>query len=237
LTYSVTFVDNDGKTLTYVDELGNTVSVQSVNYGSFAIVPDYSPYWFDKTTLKLYEFTGWSVNVEQITENYIGANAIKALYEKEVDHPVVAIKISGKTIKISITLPGNAELYSIKLSGKWSTANGLCGITAAQIESISSLNKDACGETLCTVGDKHGESGWITFNNKNYTFDFLWTCGNGHTIGAENVFTLTFESPSPSFVLDESIFEILLSSSIIYGDSDADITELKKSDVFVWFYE
>jgi hypothetical protein len=76
-----------------------------------------------------------------------------------------------------------------------------------------------------------------SFNNKNYTFDFLWTCGNGHTIGAENVFTLTFESPSPSFVLDESIFEILSSSSIIYGDSDADITELKKSDVFVWFYE
>jgi hypothetical protein len=65
----------------------------------------------------------------------------------------------------------------------------------------------------------------------------LWTCGNGHTLGAENVFSLTFESPSPSFVLDESIFEILSSSSIIYGDSGADITELKKSDVFVWFYE
>jgi hypothetical protein len=56
-------------------------------------------------------------------------------------------------------------------------------------------------------------------------------------MGAENVITITFESPSPSFVLDESIFEILSSSSVIYGNSDADITELKKSDVFVWFYE
>ena len=237
LTFDVTFLDKDGKALPIEDSLGNTVVVQTVNYGSFAIVPEYPQYWFDKTTLKLYEFTGWSTDVDNITANHIGNNAVRALYDKEVEHPVVAIKISGKTAKVSITLPSGAELYSFKLSGKWSNANGLCGITLAQIESISSLNKDACGETLCTVGDKLGESGWITYNNKNYTFDFLWTCGNGHAIGAENVFTLTFESPSPSFVLDESIFEILASSSIIYGSSDANITELTKSDVFVWFYE
>ena len=237
LTYEVTFLDKDGKPLSYVDERGNTVVVQSVNHGSFAMAPEYPQYWFDQTTLKLYEFTGWSVDIENITESYIGANAITALYEKEVDYPVIAIKISGNTAKISITLPEGSELYSLKFSAKWNNNNGLCGITLAQLENISSLNKDACGETLCTVGDKNGESGWLTYNNKNYTFDFLWTCGNGHALRAENVFTLTFESPSPSFVLDESIFEILDSSSIIYGASDADITELQKTDVFVWFYE
>ena len=115
--------------------------------------------------------------------------------------------------------------------------NGLCGITQAQLETISSLNKDACGETLCTVGDKNGESGWLTYNNKNNTFDFMWNCGNGHSMGAENVFTLTFESPSPSFVLDENLFEILATSSIVYGDANGDITSLEKADVFVWFYE
>lgn len=237
LTYEVTFIDKDGKPLSYVDERGNTVVVQSVNHGSFAMAPEYPQYWFDQTTLKLYEFTGWSVDIENITENYIGAGAIRALYEKEVDRPVIAIKISGNTAKISITLPEGSELYSLKFSAKWNNNNGLCGITLAQLENISSLNKDACGETLCTVGDKNGESGWLTYNNKNYTFDFLWTCGNGHALRAENVFTLTFESPSPSFVLDESIFEILSTSSIIYGSADADITELEKADVFVWFYE
>jgi hypothetical protein len=237
LTYEVTFLDKDGKPLSYEDDRGNTVVVQNVNHGSFAMVPDYPQYWFDKVNLRLYEFTGWSENLENITENYIGSNAIRALYEKEVEHPVIAVKISGKTAMISITLPSGTELYSLKLSAKWSNANGLCGITLAQLENISSLNKDACGETLCTVGDKNGESGWLTYNNKNYTFDFLWTCGNGHAIGAEKVLTLTFESPSPSFVLEESLFEILSSSSVIYGSSDADITELQKSDVFVWFYE
>ena len=237
LTFDVAFVDAEGNLLYYTDHSGVNVGVQTVNYGAFAIAPECPAYRFDAATLKLYEFTGWSTNIERITANHTGENAIKPLYEKEVDHPVIAIKISGNTAKISITLPSGAKLYSLKLSGKWSNTNGLCGITASQIESISSLNKDACGETLCTVGDKHGESGWITFNNKNYTFDFLWTCGNGHTIGAENVFTLTFESPSPSFVLDESIMEILESSSVIYGDATVDITELQKSDVFVWFYE
>ena len=237
LTYEVTFIDKDGNPLSYVDERGNTVVVQSVNHGSFAMAPEHPQYWFDQTTLKLYEFTGWSVDIENITESYIGAGAIRALYEKEVDRPVIAIKISGNTAKISITLPDGAELYSLKFSAKWNNNNGLCGITLAQLENISSLNKDACGETLCTVGDKNGESGWLTYNNKNYTFDFLWTCGNGHALRAENVFTLTFESPSPSFVLDESIFEILSTSSIIYGSADADITELEKVDVFVWFYE
>ena len=129
------------------------------------------------------------------------------------------------------------DIYSLKLSMKWSNDNGLCGITLAQLETISSLNKDACGDTLCTVGDKNGESGWLTYNNKNNTFDFMWNCGNGHSVGAENVFTLTFESPSPSFVLDESLFEILSTSSIVYGDANGDITSLEKADVFVWFYE
>ena len=237
VTYEVTFIDKDGKPLAYVNENGESVTLQIVPYGSFAIVPEYPQYWFDQTTLKLYEFTGWSVDVDHITSNHIGANAVKALYEKEVEQPVIAIKISGATAKVSITMPSNAELYSIKLSAKWSNDNGLCGITQAQFETISSLNKDACGETLCTVGDKNGESGWLTYNNKNNTFDFMWNCGNGHSMGAENVFTLTFESPSPSFVLDESLFEILATSSIVYGDVNGDITNLEKAEVFVWFYE
>ena len=235
--FDVAFLDKDGKPLSFVNELGESVTIQSVSYGGFAIIPDYPKYWFDATTLRLYEFTGWSADVDSITENRIGTNAVRALYEKEVDHPVIAVKITGKVAKISVTLPAGAEIFSLKLSAKWNNNNGLCGITLAQIETISSLNKDACGETLCTVGDKNGDHGWFTYNNKNNTFDFLWTCGNGHQMGAENVITITFESPSPAFVLDESIFEILSSSSVIYGDANASVTELTRSDVFVWFYE
>lgn len=236
IVFDVAFVDSDGNILSYVDQNDVIVKAQQVNYGSFAVIPDYPAYRFDPTTLKLYEFTGWSADVENITEDHSGENAIRPLYEREVSHPVIAVKISGTVAKISITLPSGAELYSLKLSFNWTNENGLCGITSAQLETISSLNKDACNETLCTVGDKDGDYGWITYNNKNYTFDFLWACGNGHSVGAENVLTLTFESPSPTFVLNESIFEILESSSIVYGDANADITELQKSDVFVWFY-
>jgi hypothetical protein len=237
ITYEVTFIDKDGKPLTYVNEKGETVNIQIVPHGSFAIIPEYPQYWFDATTLKLYEFSGWSADVENIRANHIGSNAIKALYEKEVTKPVIAIKISGSTARVSITLPKGMDIYSLKLSMRWSNDNGLCGITLAQLETISSLNKDACGDSLCTVGDKNGASGWLTYNNKNNTVDFMWNCGNGHFMGAENVFTLTFESPSPSFKLDASIFEVLSSSSIVYGDSNGDITQLEKSDVFVWFYE
>lgn len=236
MVFDVAFVDSDGNLLYYVDSNDVEVKTQKVNYGSFAIVPDYPAYRFDPTTLKLYEFTGWSADIESITENHIGDNSIRPLYEREVSHPVIAVRISGTVAKISITLPDGAELYSLKISFNWTNENGLCGIASAQLENISSLNKDSCGDTLCTVGDKDGDYGWITYNNKNYTFDFLWACGNGHSIGAENVLTLTFESPSPTFVLNESIFEILESSSIVYGDANADITELQKSDVFVWFY-
>jgi hypothetical protein len=237
VTYEVTFIDKDGNPLAYVNEKGESVNIQTVTHGSFAIIPEYPQYWFDETTLKLYEFSGWSADVENIRANHIGSNVIKALYEKETEKPVIAIKIAGVFAKVSITLPKGMDIYSLKLSMKWSNDNGLCGITLAQLETISSLNKDACGDTLCTVGDKNGESGWLTYNNKNNTLDFMWNCGNGHFIGAENVFTLTFESPSPSFKLDASIFEVLSSSSIVYGDSNGDITQLEKSDVFVWFYE
>ena len=236
IIFDVAFVDADGNLLYYVDRNDVEVKTQKVNYGSFAIIPEYPAYRFDPATLKLYEFTGWSANTDCITENLIGDKAIRPLYESEVSSPVIAIKISGNVAKISITLPSGAELYSLKLSVSWTNENGLCGIASAQLENISSLNKDACGDTLCTVGDKDGEYGWLTYNNKNYTFDFLWACGNGHAVGAENVLTLTFESPAPTFVLEESIFEILGSSSVVYGDASADITKLEKSDVFVWFY-
>ena len=236
IIFDVAFVDADGNLLYYIDQNDVAVKTQKVNYGSFAIVPEYPAYRFDPATLKLYEFTGWSCDIENITANHVGDNAIRPLYEREVSHPVIAVKISGTVAKISITLPDGAELYSLKLSFNWTNENGLCGIASAQLENISSLNKDSCGDTLCTVGDKDGDYGWLTYNNKNYTFDFLWACGNGHAVGAENVLTLTFESPAPTFVLDECLFEILESSSIVYGDADADITELQKADVFVWFY-
>jgi hypothetical protein len=237
VTHDVSFIDKDGNVLSYVNEKGETITVQSVPHGSFAVAPECAQYWFDSVTLRLYKFSGWSVDVENIQANHIGNDAVQALYEEEVSHPVIAIKVSGAVAKVSITLPQGMDLYSLKLSIKGSNDNGLCGITLAQLETISSLNKDACAETLCTVGDKNGEEGWLTYNNKNNTLDFMWNCGNGHFIGAENVFTLTFESPSPSFKLDASIFEVLSSSSIVYGDSNGDITQLEKSDVFVWFYE
>ena len=233
ITFEVVFKDNVGNVLSYNDSNGNVVKKQIIDYGSFAVAPEYEQYYFNKTEMKMYEFSGWSAPFDSIKENTV----IVAQYNKLYEDPVIAVKINGNRVSLSIVLPSkDTTLYSLSLSFKWNVDVGTCSIVDSIIKSSTPLNADT-HDGECTVG---GKSGWLNYNNKTSTFDFVWNCGHGHSFNnthfTQDVVTLTFEVDGGASIM-ESIFTLAENSWIICGESDGNVSDLQKTKPMIWFYE
>ncbi len=234
IIFEVVFKDQEGNLLSYVNENGEIITKQFIAYGSFAIAPEYKQYYFNKTEMKLYEFSGWSAPFNQVKENLEIIAQYDTLYKK----PVIAAKINGNRMSISLILPSNdAVLYSISVSVKWEVNQGTCYISDAILRGQSSLDERSDQGHTCTVGKKDE---WLNYNNKSCTFNFIWNCGDGHkpnnTHYIENIFTLNYDVYDGA-IFNESIFNMVESSVIIYGKADDDVLKLPTSKLMIWFYE
>lgn len=234
ILFEVVFKDRDGNLLFYVDESGQVITKQSVPYGSFAIVPDYERYYLDKTEMKLYEFSGWSAPFDEVKENLV----IVAQYDVPYNEPVIAAKLDGGMLSITLILPSNnVVIYSLSLSFTWEVDKGTCDIASATLRSTTPLDPNYGQKHTCTVGEKDK---WLNYNNKTRTFDFVWNCGEGHapnnTHFINNIFTLTYDVYDGA-TFNATIFEMLNNSVVIYGDAGGDIANVYKSQPIIWFYE
>ena len=231
VTFEVTFLDAKN---------GNILVTRTVEYGSFAIIPEYELYRFEA---KLYGFTGWkssatdtfvtNVDGNKLTDVY-GNTTVYAVYEESIEQPVLAVHINGTTVTMSLCMPDGTSLYSINMSMGWVTEKGICEITGATVSSVTPLNKGNCGEENCTVYTDKVD--WLVYNNKAKTIDFIWSCGNGHSFSTStNVITLTF-GVDDGAQITEAIFSMLDGANVVYGENGASINDLKKSDITIWFY-
>ena len=231
VTFNVTFLDAKN---------GNEIATSTVEYGSFAIIPECNLYRFDT---KLYGFTGWkssatdtfieNVNGNKLTDVYSDLT-VYAVYEESIEQPVLAVHIDGTTVTMSLCMPDGSSLYSINMSMGWVTEKGICEVTGATVSSVTPLNKGNCGEENCTVYTDKVD--WLVYNNKAKTIDFIWNCGNGHSFNTStNVITLTF-GVDDGAQITETIFSMLDGSNVVYGENGADINDLNKSNITIWFY-
>lgn len=231
ITFAVTFLDAKN---------GNEITTSTVEYGSFAIIPECNLYRFDA---KLYGFTGWkssttdtfidNVNGNKLTNVYSDLT-VYAVYEESIEQPVLAVHIDGTTVTMSLCMPDGSSLYSINMSMGWVTEKGICEVTGATVSNVTPLNKGNCGEENCTVYTDKVD--WLVYNNKAKTVDFIWNCGNGHSFNTStNVITLTF-GVDDGAQITESIFSILGGSNVVYGENGANINNLNKSNITIWFY-
>lgn len=225
MQFYVQFKDNEN------NNLGET---QLVDYGSFAIAPRYDQYYFNKSAMKLYEFTGWSNSFECVKSDM----EIIAIYETEYDKPVIAIKTANSMINddqyivgISIIMPNKSILYSIDLALQWEKSSGSCNIIGTSIKSSTALGKDKCSNYQnCTIDSTKEE--WLTFNNKLNTINFVWCCGYGHSFNyTKDVINLTFEVDNAK--LSEETIKILDSSNFVYTVNDKEVISTKP---MIWYY-
>ena len=231
VTFNVTFLDAKN---------GNEITTSTVEYGSFAIIPECNLYRFDT---KLYGFTGWKSSATDTFIDNVDGNkltnvysdlTVYAAYEESIEQPVLAVHIDGTTVTISLCMPDGSSLYSINMSMGWTTEKGICEVTGATVSSVTPLNKGNCGEENCTVYTDKVD--WLVYNNKAKTIDFIWNCGNGHSFNTStNVITLTF-GVDDGAQITESIFSMLDGSNVVYGENGADINDLNKSNIMIWFY-
>lgn len=236
VTFKVTFLDLKD---------GNEIVTRVVEYGSFAIIPECDLYRFDT---KLYGFTGWKSSATDTFIDNVSGNKIidvyndltvYAVYEEKIEQPVLAVHIDIKSktmalVTMSLCMPEWSSLYSINVSIGWKTEEGLCEVTDASVANVTSLNKGNCGEENCTVfADKVD---WLVYNNKAKTIDFIWNCGNGHSFNTStDVISLTF-GVDDGAQITESIFSMLDNSNVVYGENGANINDLNKSNITIWFY-
>ena len=231
ITFAVTFLDAKN---------GNEITTSTVEYGSFAIIPECNLYRFDA---KLYGFTGWkssttdtfidNVNGNKLTNVYSDLT-VYAVYEESIEQPVLAVHIDGTTVTMSLCMPDGSSLYSINMSMGWVTEKGICEVTGATVSNVTPLNKGNCGEENCTVYTDKVD--WLVYNNKAKTVDFIWNCGNGHSFNTStNVITLTF-GVDDGAQITESIFSMFDDSNVVYGENGANINNLNKSNITIWFY-
>ena len=231
ITFEVSFLDVKN---------GTVIATRTVDYGSFAIIPEYELYRFDT---KLYGFTGWkssttdtfvtNVDGNKLTDIYSNIT-VYAVYEESIEQPILAVHINGTTVTMSLCMPDGASLYSINMSMEWFTEKGICEVTGATVSSVTPLNKGNCGEENCTVYTDKGD--WLVYNNKAKTIDFIWSCGNGHSFSTStNVITLKFGVDDGAQITEE-IFSMLEGSNIVYGEKGASINNWKKADIVIWFY-
>ena len=231
ITFNVTFLDSKN---------GQTLATRTVDYGSFAIIPEYAPY---SLSTKLYGFSGWKSSsndefIDNIKENTIidiySDLTVYAVYEESITEPILAIGVDGTTVTISLCLPDNSALYSINMSLLWSNEYGLCTINSTEIANPSWLEADNCTqENVLHIQKEY----WLTYNNKSKAIDFVWGCGAGHAFSCDqNTVTLHFGTQQISNFKEEVIFSVIEGSTIVYGEVGASIDTLKKSNVTIWLY-
>ena len=231
ITYNVTFLDAKN---------GNEIATETVEYGSFAIIPECDLY---RLTTKLYKFTGWkssatdelinNVNGNKVTDIYSDLT-LYAVYEESIEEPVIAIHIDGTTVTMSLCLPDNISLYSINMSMAWATEMGISAINSVTIANPTYLDGQYCSNQNASVHMEQSE--WVTYNNKTQTLDFVWGCGNGHSFSVDlNTITINFGVQGFAEITEES-FSVLEGSTIVYGENGADIADLEKSNIIIWFY-
>lgn len=231
VTLTVTFLDSKD---------GNELARRIVDYGSFAIIPEFENY---KLTNKLLGFTGWKSSVTDLLIDNVEGNKIiniysdlvlYAAYEESIEEPIIAFHIEDKTVTISLCLPDNNALYSINLSMSWATEIGISTINSISVANPTYLDEQYCSAQNVSVHIDKDK--WFTYNNKTQTFDFVWGCGSGHNYNVDmNTITINFGVQGFAKINKES-FSILEGSSIVYGKKDASIDDLKKTSIKIWFY-
>lgn len=230
ITFTVTFLDSKN---------GNEIDKSIVEYGSFAVIPEYDLYRFDT---KLYGFTGWKSSATDTLIDNDGNKitdikndlTVYAVYEENIEQPVLAVRIDGTTVTISLCMPDNSLLYSINLSMSWTTEIGISSINSVTIANPTSLDEEYCSSQNASIHMEQNE--WFTYNNKTQTFDFVWSCGNGHSFSVDsNTVTINF-GLNDSAEINENSFSVLEGSTIVYGENGADFNNLKKSNITIWFY-
>ncbi|MBQ3019473.1 MAG: hypothetical protein IJD77_02635 [Clostridia bacterium] len=231
ISYTVTFLDKKN---------GNEIATRTVDYGSFALIPEYEQYCL---TTKLYGFTGWkSATTDMLINNVDGNKVVDVysnlilypVYEETIAEPVVAVHIDGTTVTMSLCLPDGTALYSINMSMKWAPQEGICKIESANIANTTSLNSDACSDSNNQMHISKND--WLTYNNKTQTLDFVWACGSGHSFSIDNsTVTIAFGVNNGAQVTKE-IFDLLEDSTIIYGKVGPNVSELEETTIKVWFY-
>lgn len=107
ITFKVTFLDAKN---------GNEIATRTVEYGSFALVPEFELYRLGD---KLYGFTGWkTATTDEFVENIDGNKLTKvysnltvyAVYEESIEQPVLAVHFDGTTVTMSLCLPDGSSL-------------------------------------------------------------------------------------------------------------------------------
>lgn len=229
ITFRVTFLSAVG---------GKVLSVETVEYGSFALIPEAEPYQMNK---KLYAFSGWKMEAtgeyaEGITNGKVTSvccdMTLYAAYENKIEAPVLAVQIHGTQMTVSLCMPEQSLLYSVRISVKWMEKQGIVDINSASVIQTSSLNAEHCSASGSNLHIEKEE--WLTYNNKTKTFDFVWGCGSGHSFEIDlNLITLEFGSNDTAEVTKE-IFTLLDDSGIVYGSADG--TDVKESRLQIWFY-
>ena len=232
VTFNVTFLDAKN---------GNEIVTRTVDYGSFAIIPEHEQYKF---TTKLYEFTGWKYSttntfVDNISDNKIVSIysdlTVYAVYETSIEEPIIAAHVDGTTVTFSLCMPNDMTLYSINMSMSWATEQGICKINSATIADPSWLEGDYCSKDNNSLHIEKSE--WFTYNNKTRTFDFVWGCGAGHNFSTDrNTITINFGVQDISEFDKEVIFTLLEGSTIVYGEAGSTSEGSQKASIKIWFY-
>ena len=231
VTFNVTFLDAKN---------GNEIATSTVEYGSFAIIPECNLYRFNT---KLYGFTGWKSSVSDTFIDNVDGNkltnvysdlTVYAVYEESIEQPVLAVHINGTTVTMSLCMPDGTSLYSINMSMSWSTEIGISTINSVIIANPTYLDGQYCSSQDASVHMEQSE--WFAYNNKTQTFDFVWGCGNGHSFSVDlNTITINFGVQGFAEINEDS-FSVLEGSTIVCGENGADIADLKKSNIIIWFY-
>ena len=226
-------------TVTFLDAANGKIVKQerNVEYGATVIAPECEPYYY--TMSKLWGFTGWrsASTGELIARDRIvviqSDLTLYPVYESSIEAPVIAAHIEGETVTMSLCMPDNTTLYSIKMSVAL-VASGPCEIDSASIVNTTSLNKTWCSSNSLIHIEKNN---WLTYNNKTRTFDFIWSCGAGHSFKIDrDLITLKIGVNDEQVDVTEEIFRVLKGSNIVYGEKGANISSAKKTDITLWFY-
>ena len=218
-TFTVTFFDVEG---------GKVLLQKTVGYGDFVFTPDGEPYRMKE---KLYGFTAWKSQTGETidtlsggkVENVVSDMTFYGVYETPIDAPVLAVHIDGTRVSVSLCMPDNSTLYSIRFSIGWMEKEGIVNLESATVAQTSSLDTGDC---------EHKKEEWMTYNNKTKTVDFVFGCGNGHAFRIiTNLLTLNFGANDTAQVTEE-IFTLLENSAVVYENG----TGAKEAPLRIWFY-
>ena len=230
ITFRVTFLDAKD---------GAAIATRVVEYGSFAMIPEYEPY---RLSTKLMAFSGWRELETDLPAENVDANKITgvysdltlyASYENGITEPVLAVHVQDSTLTLSFCLPDGTALYSVNAALCWTNEKGVAKITSSAIADLSWLE----GEYCIADGSLHmAKEDWFTYNNKAQTIDFVWGCGVGHAFSTDkNTVLINFGTQDILNFSEEVVFSVLEGSTVVYGATSGG-AEPEKSALKVWIY-